>query len=153
MAEAVLFAARLEDVAALVELLEAADLPTAGLADNFPAGYVVAWQGETLVGAAGLEVYENVGLLRSVVVAPSQQGTGLGRALVSDRLAAAATANLERVYLLTTTAATYFRRLGFEDTPRPTSPVALLLSPEFAGVCPALATCLVLDLKKFASFS
>lgn len=153
MAEAVLFAARLEDVAALVELLEAADLPTAGLADNFPASYVVAWQGETLVGAAGLEVYENVGLLRSVVVAASQQGTGLGRALVSDRLAAAATANLERVYLLTTTAATYFRRLGFQDAPRPTSPAALLVSPEFAGVCPASATCLVLDLKKFASFS
>jgi N-acetylglutamate synthase-like GNAT family acetyltransferase len=47
-----------------------------------------------------------------------------------------------RVFVLTTTAASYFERLGFPATPRSEVPPSLSAAPEFARVCPASAACL-----------
>ncbi len=117
-------------------------LPTAGLRDQFPAAYVVAVDGETVTGCAGLEVYGTVGLLRSVAVDPARLSTGIGRALVADRLAAAARQRLGAVYVLTTTAADFFAHVGFVGTDRGSVPPSLASSPEFASACPASAVCL-----------
>ncbi|WP_437744262.1 arsenic resistance N-acetyltransferase ArsN2 [Sorangium sp. So ce1504] len=127
-------------------LLVRAELPTAGLLDQFPAAYVVIRRSLGLVGVAGLETYGRVGLLRSVAVARTLHGQGFGRALVANRIDAARVESLEAVYLLTTTAADYFRALGFASTPREVVPADLAASPEFAGACPASAACLVLRL-------
>lgn len=134
--------ARPDDLAAVVALVQAAALPTAGIADAFPNGYAVVREGADLIAAAGLEVHGDVGLLRSVAVAPSQRSGGLGRLLVDDRLRAAREQGLRTVYLLTTTAADYFRRLSFQDARREDAPADLQGSSEFASVCPASATCL-----------
>jgi amino-acid N-acetyltransferase len=76
-----------------------------------------------------------------VAVAASERMHGTGIALVADRLLAAHTANLSRVYLLTTTAAPFFRRFGFIDVARDTAPSTLQTSPEFAALCPS-ASCM-----------
>jgi arsenate reductase len=131
------------DLEAVTALVAAAGLPTAGLADGFPAGYAVVRAGPEIVAVAGLEIHGDVGLLRSVAVAPSQRGAGLGRLLVEDRLRAAGEHKLRAVYLLTTTAADYFRRLGFVDVRRADAPAGLQGSSEFATVCPASAVSLV----------
>jgi amino-acid N-acetyltransferase len=136
-------AARLDDLEAVLGLLRAARLPTAGVADAFPLGYVVVRSGRALVATAGLEPHGRVGLLRSVVVVEAQRGAGLGRMMVEDRLRAARERHLEGVYLLTTTAPEYFRRLGFKDTARDAAPDTLRASSEFATICPASASCLV----------
>jgi amino-acid N-acetyltransferase len=107
---------------------------------------VTATRDGVLVGCAALEVYGRTGLLRSVAVEPSLQRSGVGRALVSDRLAAARAMKLDAVYLLTTTAADYFPRLGFIPGDRQNAPAELASSPEFASVCPSSAKCLVLRL-------
>jgi amino-acid N-acetyltransferase len=53
---------------------------------------------------------------------------------------------LEVVYLLTTTAAQFFVRVGFVFADRPSPPAEIARSPEFAHACPASAACLKLVL-------
>jgi amino-acid N-acetyltransferase len=125
-------------------LLEMSSLPTGGLQDQFPAGYVVANDAGMIVGCAGLETHGRVALLRSVAVSAPYRNAGIARALVRDRIAAAKAARLDAVYLLTTTAAEYFSRMGFVPIDRGRVPVAIASSAEFTGICPSSAACLVL---------
>ena len=134
------------DLAAIIAMLEELALPTQGIADQFPGAYVVAFQNGRKIGCAGLETYARVGLLRSVAVSPAARGLGVGRALVAERVGAARARGLDAVYLLTTTAADYFPRLGFTALDRREAPEALLGSPEFATICPASARGFVLRL-------
>jgi N-acetylglutamate synthase-like GNAT family acetyltransferase len=76
---------------------------------------VSAWQGKRLVGfgrASSDGVFRAV--LWDVVVASDVQGQGLGRRLVHELLAAPALTAVERVYLMTTNGAGFYRQLGFE---------------------------------------
>ncbi|HYC31607.1 MAG TPA: arsenic resistance N-acetyltransferase ArsN2 [Gemmatimonadales bacterium] len=127
------------DLDAVARLLEAAELPREGLGDQWGPGYAVAVEHGDVIGAAGIERYGRFGLLRSVVTERSHRGCGLGEALVGSRLAWAATEGLDGVYLLTTTAAAWFPRLGFEPVERDDLPVEIRESKEFASVCPASA--------------
>jgi amino-acid N-acetyltransferase len=133
--------ARADDLSAVLELVAACGLPTAGVRDQFPGAYAVLRSETGLAAVAGLEVYGEVGLLRSVAVQPPLRGCGLGEALLADRLRAAKAQNLRAVYLLTTTAADYFRRLGFVDAARADAP-ELQGCAEFASICPSTAVCL-----------
>jgi protein-tyrosine-phosphatase/N-acetylglutamate synthase-like GNAT family acetyltransferase len=135
--------ARREDLAGVLALVAAAGLPTAGLADQFPAAYAVFRDGDEVIAVAGLEVHGAQGLLRSVAVAPAHRAADLGRLLVDDRLGEARERGLASVYLLTTTAADYFGRLGFTRVARESASAPLLHSPEFAAICPATAVCMV----------
>lgn len=135
--------ARADDLADVAALLEASNLPADGLAHAWPDGYVVAEGADGICGVAGVECYERYGLLRSVAVRPGRRGTGLGDALVRDRLGWAAAQGLEAVYLLTTTAAAWFPRYGFVPASRDDVPAAVRASVEFASACPASATVLV----------
>ena len=130
------------DLLAVRTLLEGSALPTEGLIDQFPDAYVLAWAGPNLVGAAGLEVHERAGLLRSVAVAEAVRGSGVGARLVRDRLQRARAIGLARVFLLTTTAAGYFQRLGFSPVDRSAVPAELAKAPEFSRICPESAVCL-----------
>jgi len=131
----------LADLAACRGLVNACGLPLGGLEDGFPDGYVVAIEG-SLVGCAGVEPYDEAGLLRSVAVAPDIRGRGLGEQLTRSRIAHARERGLASLWLLTTTAPTYFSRLGFASIDRAAAPRSLRRSREFAEVCPASATCM-----------
>jgi N-acetylglutamate synthase-like GNAT family acetyltransferase len=136
------------DVDTVRALLVQVALPNTGLADQFPAAYSVARDGAELVGAAGLEVYGATGLLRSVAVAPALQRRGVARTLIAERLAVARASGLDTVYLLTTTAADYFRRFGFTPASRAGVPPLLAASPELVSACPASAACMRLSLRR-----
>jgi N-acetylglutamate synthase-like GNAT family acetyltransferase len=127
------------DLAPVYHLLEKASLPTEGLEEQFGPGYVVALEGDRIVGAAGIERYGRSGLLRSVVTAPEVRGRGIAEALTRNRLDWAATEGLDMVYLLTTTAAGYFPKLGFEPVDRSEVPAEVQASREFGSICPASA--------------
>jgi amino-acid N-acetyltransferase len=135
------------ELAPIEALVRACALPVEVVRDRFPDAYVVARRGGDVVGVAALEPHERTGLLRSVAVAPEERGRGTGIALVADRLAVARADRLDRVYLLTTTAAPLFRRFGFADANRADAPAGLTASPEFAALCPSSATCMRLDLR------
>ncbi|HUF36749.1 MAG TPA: arsenic resistance N-acetyltransferase ArsN2 [Gemmatimonadales bacterium] len=125
-----------DDLPAVNRLLEAAELPLDGLEDQWGPGYAVAVEGGEVVGAAGIERHGRFGLLRSVVTAAGHRGRGVGESLVRNRVAWAGTEGLEAVYLLTTTAAGYFPRLGFERVDREALPLEIRESREVAAICP-----------------
>jgi amino-acid N-acetyltransferase len=127
-----------KDRATIERMLSAEQLPLDGVAEHL-AEFLVADDDGTIRGAAGLEVHDTLGLLRSLVVEPAAKGTGLGRALTEAQLAAAREKGLRAVYLLTTTAERFFPRFGFEPVGRDDVPSAVQRSREFQGACPASA--------------
>ena len=126
------------DFDSLVELLETAALPTAGLPPTL-GGFFVAQSGGRVVGGIGLEVYGRTALLRSTAVDPGFQGAGIGQALVRRILDHAGERGVTEVFLLTTTAERFFLRLGFTRIARSDVPGAVTQSVEFRGACPASA--------------
>jgi SAM-dependent methyltransferase/N-acetylglutamate synthase-like GNAT family acetyltransferase len=134
------------DRIAVNAMLAMVGLPVDGVADQFGGNYVLARDGSGLVGVAGVEVYGDWGLLRSVAVTPDAQGRGVGETLVRDRIGWARGRGLHGVVLLTTTAADFFVRFGFERIDRQATPEALWQSAEFASVCPETAVVMQLSL-------
>jgi N-acetylglutamate synthase-like GNAT family acetyltransferase len=126
------------DYPAVIALLEAAGLPTAGVPRTL-GDFLVADAGDGLAGAIGLERYGSGALLRSAVVRPGDQGTGIGAALVRALLDRARDAGLREVYLLTTTAERWFPRFGFAPIEREQVPDPVRASVEFREACPASA--------------
>ena len=130
----------------IAALLATADLPLAGADEHLP-DFFLAFREDLLVGTAGLERYGDTALLRSVAVASTERGQGLGQALVRQALAHAASLGLRQVVLLTTTAADFFPRFGFEPINRAEVPLAVQASVEFQEACPASAAVLSLVLE------
>jgi amino-acid N-acetyltransferase len=130
--------AQSSDAAAIRVLLEAHQLPVAGLPDHLQTMLVAKLQG-TLVGSAGLEIYTGGALLRSVAVSPDYQGQHLGRDLTSAAIELARTMGAPAIYLLTTTAEGYFPKFGFERIQRSDVPSSVQTSVEFTSACPASA--------------
>lgn len=133
------------DLPGILTLLEHSDLPVSGVEEHV-GHFLVTEDAQGLLGTAGLEVHGTTGLLRSVAVAPSDRGQGLAALLVAHLLDQARAFQLQDVYLLTTTAQTYFPRFGFQGVPRSAAPAALLASREFQDACPQSATLMHLAL-------
>jgi amino-acid N-acetyltransferase len=123
------------DFAGVVRLLEAAELPTAGLPPSLP-DFLVAEESGHIVGAVGLEIYGDCALLRSAVVAAGRRGAGLGMDLIESLLGRAETRGVREIYLLTTTAEHFFPRFGFVRIARSDVAPAVRESEEFRGACP-----------------
>lgn len=98
------------------------------------------------IGWAGLQAYGTDALLRSIVIADHLRGQSRGRLLVSTIATEARQLGVERLWLLTTTAAGFFIKLGFDTVRREAAPAAIQASREFASICPASATCMMLSL-------
>ena len=133
-------AARPDDLGAVRDLLMACGLPAEGLTEQFGNRYVVAEKAGTVVGVAGVEVHGRHGLLRSVAVAPAMRNSGLGAALLRERLEWTEAHRIPSLYLLTTTADAYFARFGFVPVARDTAPPEIQGSSEFSTLCPSSAT-------------
>lgn len=125
------------DKDALNRLLEAENLPTADLTAAVLQNFLVAHAGDVAVGVAGFERYGEVALLRSVVVAPSLRGTGHGKRLVQEIEKRADKIGVKCLYLLTTTADSFFATQGYLPVPREDAPAAIRQTAEFSHLCPA----------------
>jgi amino-acid N-acetyltransferase len=133
------------DWAAIRAHLERAGLPVAGAQEHL-AHFTLALNGQRLVGVAGLEVYRDAALLRSVAVNQSLRGQGVGAELVRCSLETARGLGVKDVVLLTETAEDYFPRFSFRVIPRDAVPNTVKQSLEFRGACPDSATALHLRL-------
>ena len=138
--------AKKDDLEAVSALLESSKLPLDGVAEAFDNFILAEGNGIHVVGVAGLEVYGRVALLRSVAVASSWQGYGVGRALTGEILSRARARNIDNVFLLTTTAENFFPSFGFKRIERAEVPEELEQSPELRGACPASAAVMKLSL-------
>ena len=135
----ILRAATRSDLPAIERMLVASGLPLDGVSAALPS-FVLAESDGRLVGVAGLEVCCDDALLRSVAVDAEWRSRGLGRALVTRVISDAEARGIRAVYLLTTTAESYFPSFGFERITRDDVPDAVRATDEFQGACPASAT-------------
>lgn len=126
-------------------LLTRLNLPEDGAKEHLQH-YHLMQDAQGTKAVAGLEVYPPVALLRSVAVAPEHQGQGLGEQLVTHLIEQARAQGISDLYLLTTTAAQYFPRFGFQEIQRTEVPDVLQTSREFQGACPDSATVMHLSL-------
>jgi amino-acid N-acetyltransferase len=126
-------------------LLDANGLPSGDVRAK-PDCFVVARDDGEFVGVGGVEACGSAGLLRSVVVVESRRGRGYGTALCDALEDRARSRGIATLYLLTTSAAPFFRRRGYEDVDRERVPTPVRQTTEFSDLCPATATCLRRDL-------
>jgi amino-acid N-acetyltransferase len=133
------------DLAAILDLLASHRLPQAEVERHLGTALVVR-EGGRVAGCAVLEPYDTVGLLRSVAVAQSQRGLGVGIRLTEAAVALARARGIKALYLLTETAAGFFPRFGFRPVSRDEVAPAVRQSIEFTRACPASALAMVKDL-------
>jgi len=125
--------ARAEDIPRIEALITGEHLPAYGL-DEFLETFFVLADGEQIVGCAGLEVYGEAALLRSVVVAPERRRSDGGRRLVEAAITEARRRGVARVYLFTMSAGGFFGRLGFREVQPEEFEEAVRASRQFEAV-------------------
>jgi amino-acid N-acetyltransferase len=123
-----------EDV---VRLLESAGLPTSDLSDGHMESFFYAGPATAPIGIVGVQFYGADALLRSLVVNTAHRAQGLGQRLVERAEQYARERGATTIYLLTTTAESFFRARGYPAAARDSAPPAIRSTPEFAGLCPA----------------
>ena len=133
------------DLPGILDLLASHRLPHAEVERHLDSG-LVAREGGRIVGCAVVETYASAGLLRSVAVAQSLRGLGLGIRLTEAAIQLAQSRGIQALYLLTETAADFFPRFGFRPIPRDEAAPAVRQSIEFTRACPASALAMVKDL-------
>ncbi len=123
---------------AALALLAACELPTEDL-PNPMVSLIGAFLDGELAGVIGLQRCGEVGLLRSLAVAPSHREHGIARELCERLFEIASAAKIESLFLLTTTAADYFTWHGFARVARDAVPASVRATEQFASLCPASA--------------
>jgi arsenate reductase (thioredoxin) len=144
--------ARLEDDVQLRAFLVAAGLP----ADDVESGrqeYLLACEGQRIVGSIGLESIGVDALARSLAVAPDRRGLGLGNRLLAAAVQRAHARGIQTLYALTTTAEAFAAAHGFVRIPRTEVPEAVVALPQFRALCPVTAVCMRLSLTPETDFS
>ena len=134
------------DLSDVLILLREVNLPTEGIVEHFH-NFLIAREGARLVGCAGIEIYDDVGLMRSVVVAPTFQSHGLGHKLVERIHRFAIAKGLKKIYLITDTAEQFFSKLGYVVTPQEDIEPRIKQSVEFTYVCAISGVCMMKILK------
>jgi amino-acid N-acetyltransferase len=122
---------------ATIRILREADLPTEDIGTAHLEHFSYVGPATEPTGLVGLEIFGDVALLRSLVVVPSRRGSGDGQRLLSHAEEQAKASGVRELYLLTTTAETFFAKRGFERASRDSAPPAIRSTREFSGICPA----------------
>ena len=134
-----------ESFAAFRSLLTASNLPAEDLdyKKDLLVGY---YEGESLVGTGGLEIYGPYALLRSLSVRMGIRGRAVGTTITEYLLQEARKRQLKGIYLLTETAHGFFAKKGFRDVDRNAVPEEVKRSAEFSKLCPQSAAVMCLEL-------
>jgi len=131
------------DAVEIKRLLEDSGLPTADITPRLLEHFLVLRDGPALLAVVGVEPAGDAALLRSLAVAESRRGSGLGRKMVAAAEAMAGARGIGALYLLTTTASGHFSRLGYRDAVRDAAPAGIRATPQFSGLCPASSAFMV----------
>lgn len=122
----------------VISLLDAEKLPVSDLPASL-TNFLVAMDKDKVVGAIGLELFGDYGLLRSMVVTKQYRNHKIASRLVSELENFAKASGITSIYLLTETAAQYFRNKNYKIVSRNEVPMELQASSEFSHVCPVSA--------------
>lgn len=128
---------------ALMAALAKAKLPTSDIEAPGRLFWRFATDDEVPVGFGGLEVHGEDALLRSLVTLPPLRGRGFGKAMTEALEFEARLHGCRSLWLITTTAADFYQRLGYARCDRGAVPPAIAATSEFAELCPASADVLM----------
>lgn len=132
---------------ALAAALSAASLPTDDIREDGRSFFQFHYA-DVPVGYGGYELRGDNVLIRSLVVAESHRGFGLGTVAVNRLLLDAGLSGARSAYLLTTSAAPFFLRTGFVEIDRSSAPASILETRQAASVCPSSAALMMRDLQE-----
>ena len=121
----------------VVALLEAEGLPASDLTETHRQHFFLTRTDGTPSALVGRAFYGRDALLRSLVVSAAARTQGLGSALVLHAEQYAAAREVRALYLLTTTAESFFEHRGYRRIDRAEAPSAIQSTREFASLCPA----------------
>lgn len=130
-----------EDLPAIINLLAECKLPHSDIVPG-KEHFVVAEIDQKIIGCAGFEAYNQYGLFRSLAVKPINRDLKAGRILVDKIMYLGEELGVKEFYLLTTTADTFFSKLGWEVINKNNVPTEIVNTPEFASICPSTAICM-----------
>jgi amino-acid N-acetyltransferase len=126
-------------LAPTMALLNRARLPVEDLTERHCEDFFHVGPAQEPLGLVGLEMFGDVGLLRSLAVASELRGRGVGSDLLSHAERYAGSHGVRQLYLLTNTADAFFAARGYVVTRRDDTPDAVRATREFAAICPASA--------------
>ena len=130
-------AVNMEERQQAIELLQQHNLPTTDL-DEEKLLYLLK-DGGKVIGTAGLEIFEDCALLRSVSVVKEEQGKGFGKFLNEAIENYAKESGISCMYLLTTSAMHFFDKQGYCVIKREETPLVIQQTAEFSSLCPSSA--------------
>lgn len=125
--------------------LDAARLPTDDLNEPGRRFFKLS-DADGPIGFVGIEGDGPDRLLRSLVVLPGRKRLGHGGLLVAHAEAQARRNGAERLHLLTTTIADFFRARGYRDADRAAAPEPIRATAQFTTLCPGSAAYLVKEI-------
>ncbi len=128
---------------AVKKLLEAAQLPIVDITPEHMEHFFGAWEGSCLAGVVGMEPLGTTALLRSLAITALKRGSGLGSALLAQVEKYAMEQGVRSMFLLTTTAESYFEKRGYSRISREDAPEAIRNTVEFTSLCPGSAVFMV----------
>jgi amino-acid N-acetyltransferase len=108
--------------------------------------FLVVLDEDGLFGCAGLELYGDTALLRSVAVAEPERGKGHGQMLVEKLLLKAQQDGVKTVIVLAHETEGFFRKFDFEEVRFDRLPAAIQDSMEFKFAKPDSTTAMLLNL-------
>lgn len=133
---------RSEEETAVKQLIAENNLPVEDITTEKLKYFLALRKGNQILGVVGLAVANENALLRSLVVAKAFRGKGFAQKLLKAVQKFALTIGVHRLYLLTSTAETYFKRHGFEEIDRQAVPSTIQDTQEFLKLCSDEAVCL-----------
>ncbi|WP_167605208.1 arsenic resistance N-acetyltransferase ArsN2 [Maribellus sediminis] len=128
------------DRTSIATLLESHNLPVSDL-ETAPVVFYGITKDEQLIAIGALEIIKPVALLRSVAVHPDHQKKGLGKQIITFLENKAKELNIQRLYLLTTTAESFFSQLNYQEISRDLCPSEIQSTSEYSALCPSSAVC------------
>ncbi len=121
----------------VISLLEQSKLPVSDITED--SLLYLLLDGDKMIGTAGLEIFDDCALLRSVSIAKEEQGKGYGRSLNEQVESFAKESGINCMYLITHTAKDFFDSQGYCAIDRTTAPDTIKQTEQFTGLCPSTA--------------
>ena len=103
-------------------------------------------ENDQIIGVGGLEIVDDLALLRSVTVKSDLQNKGIGTQIVSIIEKVAKESGVSTLFLLTTTASGFFKAKGYQSINRDDFADPLKQTMQFSNLCPASAICMKKEL-------
>ena len=138
--------AKADEISAIKKLLKECKLPIDDIAFEQQHFWISKYNNE-LIAVCGLEIMNELALLRSLAVKNLKRNSGLGTAIYEHTIEQARKIyNIHTLFLLTTTASNFFQKHGWKFIDRNNVPNPVQQTNEFKFICPKSAQCMKLEI-------